>query len=80
MSVIGFKGELKDDTTRVEFMQSDGGLVHHRKFSGLKAILSGPAGGVVGYARTSYSPEDGMLFSGPFFESELTIGNFQARE
>lgn len=35
-------------------MQSDGGLVSYDKFSGLRAILSGPAGGVVGYARTSY--------------------------
>ncbi|KAF4125772.1 5-oxoprolinase (ATP-hydrolysing) [Geosmithia morbida] len=40
--------------TRCEFMQSDGGLVDVDKFSGLKAILSGPAGGVVGYAITSY--------------------------
>jgi 5-oxoprolinase (ATP-hydrolysing) len=42
---------------RVEFMQSDGGLVDFRKFSGLKAILSGPAAGVVGYAATSWDPE-----------------------
>ncbi|XWW93837.1 hypothetical protein V2A60_001774 [Cordyceps javanica] len=39
---------------RCEFMQSDGGLVDVDKFTGLKAILSGPAGGVVGYAITSY--------------------------
>ncbi|KAK9478985.1 Hydantoinase B/oxoprolinase-domain-containing protein [Lipomyces japonicus] len=43
-----------DTTTRFEFMQSDGGLVDVASFSGLRAILSGPAGGVVGYARTSY--------------------------
>ncbi|KAF8245224.1 hypothetical protein K440DRAFT_587359 [Wilcoxina mikolae CBS 423.85] len=42
---------------RCEFMQSDGGLVDVSKFSGLRAILSGPAGGVVGYALTSYDPE-----------------------
>ena len=42
---------------RIEFMQSDGGLVDFRKFSGLKAILSGPAGGVVGYSTTSFDPE-----------------------
>ncbi|KAF8542503.1 Hydantoinase/oxoprolinase-domain-containing protein [Trichophaea hybrida] len=36
---------------------SDGGLVDVSKFSGLRAILSGPAGGVVGYALTSYDPE-----------------------
>jgi 5-oxoprolinase (ATP-hydrolysing) len=40
---------------RIEFMQSDGGLVDARFFSGFKAILSGPAAGVVGYAKTCYS-------------------------
>lgn len=39
-------------------MQSDGGLVHPSKLSGLRALLSGPAGGVIGYARTSYMPEN----------------------
>lgn len=34
------------------------GLVTYDKFTGLKAILSGPAGGVVGYAQTSWSKED----------------------
>lgn len=38
-------------------MQSDGGLVDVAQFSGLRAILSGPAGGVVGYALTSYDPK-----------------------
>lgn len=42
---------------RVEFMQSDGGLVDFRRFSGLKALLSGPAAGVVGYASTSWDEE-----------------------
>lgn len=42
---------------RCEFMQSDGGLADVDKFSGLRAILSGPAGGVVGYALTSYDPK-----------------------
>jgi hypothetical protein len=37
-------------------MQSDGGLANINNFTGLKAILSGPAGGVVGHARTSYDP------------------------
>ena len=48
-------GEAKG--ARCEFMQSDGGLVDVAQFSGLRAILSGPAGGVVGYALTSYDPE-----------------------
>lgn len=34
-------------------MQSDGGLAPLHQFSGSKAILSGPAGGVVGYSATS---------------------------
>ncbi|TGJ79771.1 hypothetical protein E0Z10_g8990 [Xylaria hypoxylon] len=46
-----------DKGARCEFMQSDGGLVDVEKFTGLKAILSGPAGGVVGYAITSYDEE-----------------------
>ncbi|KAL4941187.1 hypothetical protein BDV06DRAFT_223341 [Aspergillus oleicola] len=44
---------------RCDFMQSDGGLVSHNRFSGLRGILSGPAGGVVGYARTSYDKYSG---------------------
>ncbi|WVQ85372.1 hypothetical protein IAT38_007537 [Cryptococcus sp. DSM 104549] len=55
----GFKGGLSDNSScRVSFMQSDGSLCDFRKFSGLKAILSGPAGGVVGYARTCYDALD----------------------
>ncbi|KAK4053044.1 hypothetical protein OIV83_001779 [Microbotryomycetes sp. JL201] len=40
--------------TSVEFMRSDGGLTDVGGFSGLKSILSGPAGGVVGFALTSW--------------------------
>ncbi|KAK8183637.1 Hydantoinase B/oxoprolinase-domain-containing protein [Phyllosticta capitalensis] len=50
------KKESGDKGARCEFMQSDGGLVDVDLFSGLRAILSGPAGGVVGYALTSYDP------------------------
>lgn len=57
-----FKNELRG--TRVEFMQSDGGLATHDKFSGLKSILSGPAGGVVGYAQTSWFEEDASAVIG----------------
>ncbi|OQO11451.1 Uncharacterized protein B0A48_03178 [Cryoendolithus antarcticus] len=62
----GFSGGLGTESVkheqgakgaRCEFMQSDGGLVDVDGFSGLRAILSGPAGGVVGYALTSYDPE-----------------------
>ncbi|CAK7245924.1 MAG: hypothetical protein STHCBS139747_007529 [Sporothrix thermara] len=50
-------GDNSERGARCEFMQSDGGLVDVDKFTGLKAILSGPAGGVVGYAMTSYDPK-----------------------
>lgn len=41
----------------VLFMQSDGGLAPESSFSGHKAILSGPAGGVVGYSQTLFKLE-----------------------
>jgi 5-oxoprolinase (ATP-hydrolysing) len=54
---LGVKGNTSKRGVRCEFMQSDGGLVDVDRFTGLKAILSGPAGGVVGYAITSYDEE-----------------------
>jgi 5-oxoprolinase (ATP-hydrolysing) len=39
--------------TRLMFMQSNGGLVDARAFQGKDAILSGPAGGIVGMAKTA---------------------------
>jgi 5-oxoprolinase (ATP-hydrolysing) len=53
-----FKDGLGAQNTRCEFMQSDGGLVDFRRFGGLRGILSGPAGGVVGYAQTSWDDEE----------------------
>lgn len=44
-------GEL--DAIRLMFMQSNGGLREAAHFRGKDAVLSGPAGGVVGMARTS---------------------------
>ena len=38
---------------RLMFMQSNGGLAEARQFRGKDAILSGPAGGIVGMARMS---------------------------
>ena len=38
---------------RLMFMQSSGGLTDARRFRGKDAILSGPAGGIVGMVRTS---------------------------
>lgn len=54
-----FEGGLENSHgARFEFMQSDGGLVDYRNFSGLKAILSGPAAGVVGFANTSWDKDE----------------------
>ncbi|MDH5748800.1 MAG: hydantoinase B/oxoprolinase family protein [Rhodospirillales bacterium] len=39
--------------TRLMFMQSNGGLTDAMRFQGKDSILSGPAGGVVGMARTA---------------------------
>jgi 5-oxoprolinase (ATP-hydrolysing) len=39
------------------FMRSDGGLAPMDAFSGSRAVLSGPAGGVVGYSATTYQLE-----------------------
>lgn len=52
----GFEPNFQEHT-RIEFMQSDGGLCSHENFRGLRAILSGPAGGVVGLAKTSYDDD-----------------------
>jgi 5-oxoprolinase (ATP-hydrolysing) len=38
---------------RLYFMQSSGGLIEASRFQGKDAILSGPAGGIVGAARTA---------------------------
>ncbi|MGR3715879.1 MAG: hydantoinase B/oxoprolinase family protein [Thermohalobaculum sp.] len=42
-----------DSAGKLMFMQSSGGLTDARMFQGKDAILSGPAGGVVGCVRTS---------------------------
>ncbi|XP_072855570.2 5-oxoprolinase [Pogona vitticeps] len=52
----GFAAHLQG--VPVLFMRSDGGLTPMEAFSGSRAILSGPAGGVVGYAVTTYQRMD----------------------
>ncbi|ORX34267.1 Hydantoinase B/oxoprolinase-domain-containing protein [Kockovaella imperatae] len=55
----GFEGGIEAFGSKLLFMQSDGGLCKWNNFSGLRAILSGPAGGVVGYSKTCYDPQRG---------------------
>lgn len=56
----GFQGEFRDEKNlnKLLLSQSDGGLVSFQKFTGLRAILSGPAGGIIGMAKTCYDPKD----------------------
>ncbi|KAK8445607.1 hypothetical protein SEVIR_9G357100v4 [Setaria viridis] len=55
----GFMSRFEGGSEQVNvlFMQSDGGLAPERRFSGHKAVLSGPAGGVVGYSQTLFELE-----------------------
>jgi 5-oxoprolinase (ATP-hydrolysing) len=42
----------KNQTTKLMFMQSNGGLTEAKTFQGKNSILSGPAGGIVGAVQT----------------------------
>lgn len=55
----GFMSRFEGGAEKVNvlFMQSDGGLAPEQRFSGHKAVLSGPAGGVVGYSQTLFGLE-----------------------
>lgn len=57
--VQAFQSGFKVLPRRVEFMGSDGGLRQADKFRGNEALLSGPAGGVVGIARTCFDASEG---------------------
>lgn len=59
-----YQGLMNFENTNIQFMQSDGGLVDGHKFSGLKSILSGPAGGVVGYSRTCFDKTNNIALLG----------------
>ena len=45
--------EIGNQSTRLMFMQSNGGLTDARQFQGKDSILSGPAGGIVGAVETA---------------------------
>lgn len=50
--ISGFDEGIQN--VNISFMMSDGGLCPVESFNGFRAILSGPAGGVVGYAMTTF--------------------------
>nr|XP_018260016.1 uncharacterized protein I303_08088 [Kwoniella dejecticola CBS 10117]OBR82174.1 hypothetical protein I303_08088 [Kwoniella dejecticola CBS 10117] len=60
----GFEGGIEAFGNKLLFMQSDGGLCTWNNFSGLRAILSGPAGGVIGFTRTCYDESEGIPLIG----------------
>ena len=66
------------------FMQSSGGLVAGRLFSGKDALLSGPAGGIVGMAAAARSAGldrvIGFDMGGTSTDVSLWDGNFERRE
>lgn len=71
-----------NDHTKIEFMQSDGGLCSYEKFSGLRSLLSGPAGGVVGQAMTCYDqnnkiPVIGFDMGGTSTDVSRYAGDFE---
>ncbi|KAK7215813.1 hypothetical protein V2G26_003816 [Clonostachys chloroleuca] len=57
--VEGFTDGFQNLPRRVDFMCSDGGLKTATRFRGNEALVSGPAGGVVGIARSCYDPDEG---------------------
>lgn len=68
----GFKGQLQDEHANKLFLnQSDGGLTAFSNFTGLRGVLSGPAGGVVGLSRTCYDAKDGTPVLG--FDSKSPL-------
>ncbi|KDN65779.1 hypothetical protein CSUB01_05839 [Colletotrichum sublineola] len=57
--VDAFRAGFRVPPRRLDFMCSDGGLAADDRFRGNEALLSGPAGGVVGVAASCYDPDDG---------------------
>ena len=73
----GFDSDLNgsgSSSVRLDFMKSDGGLTPVDDFGGHQAILSGPAGGVVGYAKTSYRAKSKDNDDDPDREPQPVIG------
>ena len=73
----GFDEGMKN--VKVEFMQSDGGLSPVQTFTGFRAILSGPAGGVVGYAKTSWETGRGAVIGFDMGGTSTDVSRFDGR-
>ncbi|HXZ72848.1 MAG TPA: hydantoinase/oxoprolinase family protein, partial [Streptosporangiaceae bacterium] len=66
--------ELKG--VRLQFMQSSGGLTDARLFRGKDAILSGPAGGIVGMARTAQAAGFGRVIGFDMGGTSTDVSHF----
>jgi 5-oxoprolinase (ATP-hydrolysing) len=69
-------GESGDQTTRLMFMMSSGGLTAADLFQGKDAILSGPAGGVVGMAETGREAGFGRLIGFDMGGTSTDVSHF----
>src|SRR5262245_14989145 len=67
-------GELPG--VRVQFMQSHGGLADARSFRGKDSILSGPAGGIVGMARTAQAAGFGRVIGFDMGGTSTDVSHF----
>src|SRR6478672_7666727 len=67
-------GELRG--VRLQFMQSNGGLTEAHLFRGKDAILSGPAGGIVGMARTAQAAGFGRVIGFDMGGTSTDVSHF----
>lgn len=65
--------------TSLLFMQSNGGLAHPNHFRGKDALLSGPAGGVVGMARTGEAAGHGRLIGFDMGGTSTDVSHYDGR-
>ncbi len=71
----GFDDQLEENAL-LTFMKSDGGLTPANDFGGHQAILSGPAGGVIGYAKTAYRQSSNENGQDPDSSSPMPVIGF----
>jgi len=62
--------------TRLQFMQSSGGLSDAKSFHGKDAILSGPAGGIVGAARAAQAAGFAKIIAFDLGGTSTDVGHF----
>ncbi|MCF8478254.1 MAG: hydantoinase B/oxoprolinase family protein, partial [Pseudolabrys sp.] len=72
----GVSAIATDDTVRLMFMMSSGGLTAAELFQGKDAILSGPAGGVVGMAETGKQAGFGRLIGFDMGGTSTDVSHF----